>query len=371
MKIGILTQPLKLNYGGILQAYALQEVLRRMGFDVKTIHLMLFSDDKVTVRKLLSYLKRNIQKKVFGENVPTKFNIGVSRTEYSIRSVNVWPFINKRISLTKTINSLSELSGLESENFDAIVVGSDQVWVPGNLPAFLLDFTEGWNIKRVSYAASFGHSEWRMDNVKTCICSKYAKKFDAISVREDSGVALCKDFLGVEAKHVLDPTLLLDADDYLSIVEAEDKIEKTVFSYVLNSNEQKKKIVVKIADALGAKVTSTLNIDKGIDDKTNIQPSIDQWINGIKNADFVVTDSFHGTAFCLVFRKQFAVMGNPNRGLTRIYSLLKLFGLEDRFANQESQIEGLLQNRIDYKIIKSKIEAYKKSSMEFLHNSLR
>lgn len=370
MKIGILTQPLMLNYGGILQAYALQEVLRRMGFDVKTIHLMLFSNEKITVHKLLSYFKRNVQKYLFGKNVSTKFNTGVSRSEYNRRSVNVWPFINKNIRLTKTIGGLSELSGIESENFDAIVVGSDQVWLPSNLPTFLLDFTEGWNIKRVSYAASFGHSEWRIDKDKTRLCSAYAKKFDAISVREDSGVTLCKDFLGVEAKHVLDPTLLLDADDYLCLVEAEDKIDKTIFSYVLDSNEQKKNIVEKIADLLGAKVSSTLDLNKGIDDKTNIQPSIDKWINGIHNADFVVTDSFHGTVFSLIFRKQFAVMGNPNRGLTRIYSLLKLFGLEDRFVNQESQIGELLQNEIDYEIIKSKIEVYKKNSMDFLHHSL-
>ena len=100
------------------------------------------------------------------------------------------------------------------------------------------------------------------------------------------------------------------------------------------------------------------------------EKSIDKWINGIHNADFVVTDSFHGTVFSLIFRKQFAVMGNPNRGLTRIYSLLKLFGLEDRFVNQESQIGELLQNEIDYEIIKSKIDIYKKNSMDFLHHSL-
>lgn len=370
MRIGILTQPLKLNYGGILQAYALQEILRRMGHDAETVHLMLYADDKITVRKVISYIKRNVQKYIFGKNISTSFVIGISKKEYNRRSVNIWPFVQKYIKLTDTIESISELGTLSSKKYDAIIVGSDQVWVPGNMPTFLLDFTEGWDIRRISYAASFGHSEWRMGNEKTLLCSKYAKLFDAISVREESGVELCKEHLGVEATHVLDPTLLLDSKDYLSIIKEENNIGKTVFSYILDSDEQKKKIVSFIADYLGAEVISTLNTNTGINDKKYIQPSIDKWISGIAMADFVITDSFHGTVFSIIFRKQFAVMGNPTRGLTRIYSLLSQFGLEERFISQDIQISNLLHNRINYEKVEPKLEEYRRKSIAFLKEAL-
>lgn len=370
MKIGILTQPLKLNYGGILQAFALQEVLKRMGHDVRTIHIMIYADEKVTLHRLVSYIKRLIQKYLLGKDVPTAFIMGISKKEYFKRSVNINLFVDTHIRLTDKLESYSDLPKLASENFDAIIVGSDQVWVPGNMPTYLLDFTEGWDIKRISYAASFGHSDWRMNAEKTRLCSKYARSFDAISVREDSGVRLCKEYWNVDAVHVLDPTLLLNSEDYLSLVKVENETEKTLFCYILDSDDLKKCIVANIAKVLCAKVVSTLNLNKGINDNSNILPSMDKWIGGIYNADFVITDSFHGTVFSLIFRKQFAVMGNPARGLSRIYSLLKLFGLEDRFIYKISQIPNLLQNEIDYTKIEPIIKKYKVDSLLFLHKSL-
>lgn len=370
MRIGILTQPLKLNYGGILQAFALQEVLKRMGHDVKTIHIMIYADDNVTLRRLLSYFNRLIKKYIFRKNVTTAFIVGLSKKEYNRRSVNIQKFVKKNIRLTDTLESYSELGRLASENFDAIIVGSDQVWVPANLPTYLLDFAERWNIKRISYAASFGHSDWRMDAEKTLICSKYAKRFDAISVREDSAVKLCKDYWGVDAEHVLDPTLLLNSDDYLSLVKVDKEAEKTLFCYILDSDGYTQNIVASISKALGAKVTSTLNISKGINDNRNILPSMDNWISGIYNADFIITDSFHGTVFSIIFRKQFAVMGNPARGLSRIDSLIKQFGLEDRYICKETQIRDLLQNKIDYSMVELVIEKNKNKSLFFLHKTL-
>lgn len=370
MKIGILTQPLMINYGGILQAYALQETLRRMGHDVKTIHIMVYADDRITPRRTISYLKRLIQHYFMGKPVSTKYVGGLSKKEYLYRSKYIKTFVESNIHLTDTINSYADLQDVRKENFDAIVVGSDQVWVPGNLPEYLLSFTEGWNIKRISYAASFGHSQWRLDSKKTELCAKYAKQFDAISVREESAVELCKKYWDVNAIHVLDPTFLLERRDYLKIIRQTSSLEKTIFSYVLNGSSSKTSIVKTIADKLGVSVNSTLNISKGISDKSNINPSIDEWINGIANAEFVITDSFHGTVFSIIFGKQFAVMGNHERGLTRIESLLKLFGMENRFITESCQIEDIINNKIDYTNVNQLIDKYKMRSMEFLYQEL-
>ena len=134
MKIGILTQPLQINYGGILQAYALQEVLRRMGHDVKTIDIRMFSTNKLTFRLLLSFFVSILKKYILRKDVAIKFRKGMTKEQYLIRSSNIRPFVEANISRTSSIYSLRLLDNIQNEEFDAIVVGSDQVWIPSFLP---------------------------------------------------------------------------------------------------------------------------------------------------------------------------------------------------------------------------------------------
>lgn len=370
MKIGILTQPIETNYGGILQAYALQEVLRRLGHNVSTINIHIYPMQKVNIRYLLDYIKRNIKHYVLGNEVSTKFKTYLSKEDYERTSINIKPFIQQNIKLTRPFEELKSLYSLEEFEFDAIIVGSDQVWIPAFCPEYFLSFTESWNIKRVAYAASFGHAEWRINEEMTCNCKQLALKFNSISVREKSGIDLCKKYLGVEAKHVLDPTMLLTADDYLKVIKNNSSNTNILFSYILDSTKIKKDVVKQVAEILSLEVVSTLD-DSGITNKDYVVPPVDDWICGIKNSQFVVTDSFHGTVFSILFNKPFIVLGNKNRGMARFESLLGLFHLEERLVYNLDNIKPIISKEIDYNDINKKIEKMRAESLDFISFSLQ
>ena len=232
MKIAILTQPLKSNYGGLLQAYALQKSLSKLGHDATTVNRFFLPKTKLKV--LENFIKRVLLVYIKGRKDIEVFPLQPSKKEQEIMATNTSAFIKNNIALTKTISSTVELEEM-IEEYDAFVVGSDQVWRPKYSPSiynYFLDFIEKDNpkkVKKLSYAASFGVDSWEFTPEETSKCSSLIKNFDAVSVREDSGVALCKTYLGATATHVLDPTLLLSKEDYLKLIE-KYKNRKLVFN---------------------------------------------------------------------------------------------------------------------------------------------
>lgn len=367
MKIGILTLPLHTNYGGILQAYALQTVLERMGHKVVVI-------DTPNVKSMPSFLAmgKRIAKRVLGKRVEV-FSERRHNREYPIISQYTQPFIEKYIH-RKEISSLHEL---RKEDFDAIVVGSDQVWRPlyftfsfkTDVNNAYLAFAEEWNIKRIAYAASFGTDDWEYTLEQTKTCGGLLKLFDAVSVREASGVQLCKEHFGVEALHVLDPTMLLDKEDYIHLIEAAGtpKSKGTLLNYILDETTEKRALIEQIAKD---KKLIPFRVNSRVEDCTasleeRIQPRVEEWLRGFYDAEFVVTDSFHACVFSILFNKPFIVIGNKKRGISRFESLMKIFGMENR----------LLQTCNDYKnVVETSYhpicnQNILKDSMDFLRES--
>lgn len=330
MRIGILTLPLHTNYGGILQAYALQTVLERMGHEVVVI-----DTPNVKYAPSLFTLSKRIIKRFLGYRVGVFSERKHNRT-YPIISQHTQPFIDKYIH-RKVVHSPKELQ--ESE-FDAIVVGSDQIWRPkyyGKIEDAYLAFAKGWKIKRVAYAASFGTDEWEYTLEQTKSCGELLKKFDAVSVREASGMGLCKEHFGVDAKHVLDPTMLLDKEDYIRLIEAAGtpKSKGTLLNYILDETPEKRALIEQIAKDKGL---VPFRVNSRVEDYTaplaeRIQPPVEEWLRGFYDAEFVVTDSFHACVFSILFGKPFVVVGNKERGMARFESLLKMSGLEDRLVS--------------------------------------
>lgn len=359
MRIGILTLPLHTNYGGILQAYALQTVLERMGHEVclieKTPYLHL-----PAWKAPLVYGKR-VLKNMIGRPCPIFYEQQVNRKiryENPIIRQNTDKFINKYIK-RRIVNDFSEI---KEKDFDAIVVGSDQIWRPKyfhQIEHAYLDFTKGWNIKRVAYAASFGTDTWEYSTEQERRCAALIKKFNAVSVREDSAVGLCKEHFGVDAIQLLDPTMLLCPNDYIKLFEtaAIDQSQGTLLCYLLDDSKEKSGIVDKVANAKGL---VPFRVNSNVEDKTasiseRIQPSIEQWLRGFCDAEYVVTDSFHACVFSILFNKPFIVVGNASRGLSRFISLMRLFGLEDRLLlkDVEQCTVDIDWNRLDL-ILKKK-----------------
>lgn len=368
MKIGILTLPVNTNYGGILQAYTLQTILERMGYDVHIIERKKLPLSIPLQRIPLCYGKR-IVKNLLGNKSPVFYEKKYNREQPVIRQYTD-RFIKKYIHLAE----YNELSEIKEDDYDAIVVGSDQVWRPkyfgqDQIENAYLKFAEGWNIKRIAYAASFGTDEWEYTKEQTEKCGKLLRIFDAVSVREDSGINLCRNNFGVEAQHVLDPTMLLDKEDYIKLFEAANtpKSKGNLLCYILDETEEKKELIRRIADE---KRLTPFNVKSQSDDinspiSERIQPPIEQWLRGFYDAEFVVTDSFHACVFSILFNKPFIVYGNKKRGISRFTSLLKMFGLEHVLLTDIMQYKSIL--KYDWKFINSVVDCKRKESKSYFN----
>ena len=225
MKIGILTQPLHSNYGGLLQNYALQQTLVRAGHEVETIDWGGGSG----LHETLYRIKIRVLHTLFPNKYP-QLKYRPNKKERAIIQRNTNHFINTYINHTEAMHSYEEFVKQASKGkYDAYVVGSDQCWRPcynAFLPSMFLDFVQDKQVKRIAYAASFGTDKWEFTPQQTAVCVPLAKKFDMVSVREDSGVKLCKEHLGVDAVHVLDPTMLLTKEEYIQLIGAGEDADR-------------------------------------------------------------------------------------------------------------------------------------------------
>ena len=262
-----------------------------------------------------------------------------------------------------------------------IIVGSDQVWRleyfqsswGANISNAFLSFTKGWDIKRIAYAASFGVDFWEYNDSDTLVCAEAAKTFDAISVREDSGVDLCRERLGVEATHVLDPTLLLSKDDYMKLVSAANTPQSpgNMLCYILDQTAFKTEVINRIS---ATQHLTPFNVNAQVDNSAlpveqRIQPPLEAWLRGFYDAKFVVTDSFHACVFSIIFGKPFIAIGNASRGMTRFTSLLRLFGLESRLITESHP--DLPADYTTLPDLSSLLEKYRNASHNFLDSNLK
>lgn len=373
MKIAILTLPLHTNYGGILQAYALQSILEKMGHEVDVLHNVKISSHKWWVMPLV-YGKRMILKAMKDRSIPI---FAERRLLHDKKVIEKYTsrFIDKHINLRK----IKSLRQIKKNDYDAIVVGSDQIWRSRyfksawhtEMKDAFLNFTKGWGIRRISYAASFGLdnlNEYSSKEVESC--RQALKAYNSVSVREKSGIALLKE-IGIKSIQVLDPTLLLDKEDYLKLLDEDGGISSKgdLFCYILDRTPYKEKVISTIAKErelqpffVGNEVSnSKLPLEK------RIQPPVEDWLRGFRDAKFIVTDSFHACVFSIIFGKPFVVIGNDHRGLTRFTSLLSLFGLEDRMLLEGDKIDV---TDIDNSSVESELNNNRMFSEDFLRIAL-
>ncbi len=356
MKIGILTLPLHTNYGGILQAYALQTVLERMGHEVEVI-----TKERKNLRIPLWKIPLTYGKRIFN-NLRNSNKIPVFLEQ---KTNHDWPIVTQYTA--KFINQYihqhhcNDYSNLQKDCFDAIIVGSDQVWRPTyygkknnmKIAHAFLDFTRDWNIKRIAYAVSFGTDKKEYTKEQIAVCKPLIQMFDSVSVRENSGISLCQEYFGMKAVHVLDPTMLLKKEDYCALVEGinTSKSKGNLMVSILDSSQRKTEFINQIAQQNGL---VPFVINSKVDDisapcKERIQPAVEQWLQGFMDAELVVTDSFHSCVFSIIFNKPFIVFGNKRRGITRMLSLLKMFGLESVLVSEDlKNAEQLNVQNYDY-----------------------
>lgn len=378
MKIGIITQPLAVNYGGLLQNYALQQTLLRLGHEVYTINRN--NLPSIYIAPLPQRLKYSINQWI-------KFFIG--RPTYSLYwdhcriTKHCASFVQKNIRTTDKFKTQEELLDIVRQyNFEGYISGSDQVWRPcysENIYNDFLDFCQNIKgVKRIAYAASFGVSDWEFNEEQTQECKRLINLFDAVSVREDSGIHLCKDYFDVDALHVLDPTLLLEKEDYIKLAEEmkEPISSGELFCYILDNNQEIEVAIKCIAsklswEAFEVKAKKNKFVRKwGEKIRDYIIPSPTKWLRAFMDAKMVFTDSFHGCVFSIIFNKPFWVIGNKERGNARFDSLLKLFNLEERRVDITILDNIDLNAPIDWDKVNKIKREWQKKSLKFLTDNL-
>jgi len=380
MRIGIITQPLHTNYGGLLQNYALQQALNRLGHEPITLDQDFYNPS--ILRIYLACIKTFILR-LFGKGKNRTYPYHVSKTQKSTIRKNTDYFINKYIVKTQVLDTIEQFrKSTIDKQLDALVVGSDQVWRPiynRNVLCSFFDFAKDLSIKRLAYAASFGVDFWEFSQQQTEQAKELIRDFDAVSVREHSGIDLCRKYLYCDAVHVLDPTMLLDKEDYIRLVEEENEpISKgNLFTYILDESDEKKLIIEKVATELNLQPFTSMpkhKINKDtikIDLKDCIYPPVTQWLYAFMDAKFVVCDSFHGAVFSVIFNKPFLIIGNKERGMTRFYSLLDTFGLRNRMIDSITDVELIVDAPINWEKVNQIREKMKNYSLEYLKINLK
>lgn len=356
MRIGILTQPLRTNYGGILQNYALQTTLKRLGHEPITLD---YNTRYTPLHWLLGEIKSLITRTPHRVEFPRYYRGGQEQLNR---------FVHNNITTTKPYYDLPLKKF--ALNVDAMIVGSDQVWRPlCNVPQewlfeMFLESIHDIKISKIAYAASFGSENWEYSAIETEKCSELIKGFRAVSVREDSGVDLCKSFLNRDAVAVLDPTMLLSGDEYKAISKTTPVYNKpTLFAYLLDSNNEKIEQIKHIA--------RVKNLDlfiKGANDDISRKDSVERWLSWINDASYVITDSFHGAVFSILFKRPFNVYMDSWRGNARFNSLLKMIELQQRGIYQDQPI--VIEESIDWSKVEEILSKKRSESVKFIQDSL-
>lgn len=377
MKIALLTLPFINNYGCHIQAWALKNVLEKLGHNVVLLNLQPLG---IRTQLFSTSIKKMVAKII--NIIPGK--IKIYNIDYRIAQLsNFNSFKKANFTLSKKIYSYKGLKkAFLDENCQAIIVGSDQVWrkwKSTTIDPYFLSWLDV-DVPKIGYAISYGKDEWNFTDEETIMLKELAKKFQALSMREDSGVDLTKKYFGLDSLHVLDPTMLLDKKDYIQLIRnlSTNNYQKGIFNYILDSTEGKKNIISECSKYMGFSNFEVKPKKEWFEPHENCPasdytyPPIEEWLSAFNSSDFVITDSFHGTVFSIIFNKPFIVIGNEFRGLSRINSVLKIFSLENRLItndNVDSALE-IVKSPIDWDKVNKQREKWKEKSFNFLKQNL-
>lgn len=344
-KIEIITLHRIVNYGSVLQAYATQNVLENRGFDVEFID---YYPERMHMLGMLKRIK-NKTNKLKNSMLLRNFARVIMLPSYIKRFYIFKKFIKENIKVTKKMYKTYEELVDNYPNADYYCTGSDQVWNSGWNEkvdyTFFLEFLKN-NEKCFSYAASFGKSKLSEDEID--ITKRLLKKYNYISMREKSGVEILNNLGYNNAINVLDPTLLLDASKWSELASKKYEGKKYIFVYNLNRNKNIDNYVKKLAKEkkLDIYYVSYAFHEFYKNGKMKCNVKVEDFLSLLKNATYVVTDSFHATAFSINFNTQFMIVF-PEKYSTRVRSILEITNLESRIVKNCEDI-SLADEKIDF-----------------------
>lgn len=358
MRIGILTFHWAQNYGAVLQCYALKRKLEELGHDVFVI------DRLPRYRGVLRALYHRVSYKHYLSWIKfSRFN-----------RVYLMPKTRAYHSSESLFRKFSK------EQLDVVVVGSDQLWRWNIMEYnYFLDFVNKDHTRKIAYAVSFGLSHWKDNGLDIFKIAKLLREFEHISVREQSGITICNQTFGVKAELVMDPTLLFDASFYeKELLWKYPKISNPKLVSCILGKENRSQCLQLSNWAWKQNIAYEelywtsweflhLEFCKG----SFFHIPVGEWLNEIRNAEYIITNSFHCMVFAILFRKQFVVLNNRSGGSDRIRTLLSTLHLENRFIeslDDTFSLWTLLDSPIPYHKVDERLEMHRQHSLAFLRN---
>lgn len=369
MSVFIITHPFYGNYGGMLQAYALQQTLKLNS--IESYIYQYYEYPRIPFLKEIAKIIYNRTREVLATIIPKLGKKNISPILYCRNGQN---FLYRYV---KYVSSEGPQTSAKSW-----IVGSDQVWRAehvkfwGELPFFFLgDQPKEMRAKSIAYAASFGLDKWAATEDEANRCSTLLRDFKAVSVREHSGIEICRQRMGVNAVQMPDPTLLLGEEQYSSLINKEKTWKPEsgyIAAYVLDRTQEQDTILISCAQQTQMEVQHLTPSATAKKRRDRFPISVSQWLRLIRDCKYLVTDSFHGCVFAIIFNKPFVCLGNKNRGSARFDSLLKTFGLQNRLvANRDvDTILQTLNTPIDWLRVNSIREQERARGIEFLTKNL-
>ena len=373
MKILILTMPLGENIGGLLQAFALQNTLTKMGNKVLTVDI----DINPTIAKRLRWKTINHVLRLLNKTSETYH----SKSSENIFYRNLYKFKEENLNLSIKCKSHEDIQNLiTSFSPDYMIVGSDQVWRKNavlNIESMFLNFKFINPCQCISYAASLGKAFNSYNDLENEEISSHLSDFKSVSVREDSAKIWLKNSCNIHSSVVLDPVLLAGSETFTSLTnEHELKMHDNYFvEYILDKTQETDFIIEYIKLNIPYKKVRIGSKKKLHNcNKSEVYesgyPEVTEWIGYIKHAKYVVTDSYHGVLFSLLYRRPFIVIGNQYRGLSRLYSILEKLDLRDRIIFDYTDIQKVLNKEINWVEVEDKITKLRDFSRDFLIDSI-
>ncbi len=377
-KIGLLSV-YNHNYGSILQAYALQSVLRSMGHSTEIILYKKTNYLKQAKRLLYFPLLKATVKMRWKSLYCKMFQKDIYINELVTREVAFSKFVAENLFFSKMYRGRENLVAA-SRNYDCFVLGSDQVWNPMNLGGdfYTMTFIPD-DIKKITYAPSFGVERIQDNQIKKT--ADYLNRIDYISVREDVGCKIIKDLTKRDVPMVVDPTILMEREKWDEILGERIVPEDYIFCYFISQIEAYRKFAKKLAGKTGLTIVTIPHVDEyvksdvGLGDLPLRSIGPKEFINLISNARYVCTDSFHGTVFSTLYQKTFFTFSryvgdDVNSTNSRLYSFLKLIGIENRLYQGDGEIDERDLKDIDFKHANSTLAALREKSIKYLEDAL-
>ena len=349
-----------------MQNYALQKILVELGHQPITLRepkvYPNYSSQSAFIKWYFKGLIRYFLGKITGRTVIKPR----SRNRFIKNCADIRRFADNTINCTPVEEKFFE-NDIDKYGLDALIVGSDQVWRPRYNRYMIwhqfLEFAENRKLKKIAYAASFGTDKWEFNDEETQKSSELIRNFDAVSVREYAAIKQCQEHWGITPEVVLDPTMLVSKNNYLSLCESIPvRKDRYIFAYIIDSSDKKKDVVLnQMADSLGLSIIKMGCLD------VNLGDSVEKWLAYFRDATYILTDSFHGTVFSLLFNKEFICLGDSGRGNARMETLVRRFGLRDRIVKSFISIPS---EPLNYNNINAIIDKERAFSIKFIEDSL-